>query len=200
MKIFIATKNQEKLKELERILIPMGFDVLSQKDFNKNFPEPIENGTTFEENAIIKAKDGLKNTGQISVADDSGICVDYLDGAPGIYSARYSGEHGDESNNQKLLRELKGVPLEKRTARYVAAIACVFPDGRYFTVRGECEGKINFEPIGDGGFGYDPYFISELGPMGLLTPQQKDSISHRGKALSLFKEELKKYIDINEEK
>ena len=201
MKIFRATKTQNQLKELERILIPMGFDVLSQKDFNKNFPDPIEIGTTFEENAIIKAKDGLNNTGLISVADDSGICVDYLDGAPGIYSARYSGEHGDDaSNNQKLLRELKGVPLEKRTARYVAAIACVFPDGRYFTVRGECEGKINFEPIGDGGFGYDPYFISELGPMGLLTPQQKDSISHRGKALSLFKEELKKYIGINEEK
>lgn len=201
MKIFIATKNQKKLKELERILIPMGFDVLSQKDFNKNFPEPIENGTTFEENAIIKAKDGLNNTGLISVADDSGICVDYLNGAPGIYSARYSGEHGDdESNNQKLLHELEGVPLEKRTARYVAAVACVFPDGKCFTVRGECEGKINFEPIGDGGFGYDPYFISELGPMGLLTPQQKDSISHRGKALSLFKEELKKYMDINEEK
>ena len=201
MKIFIATKNQKKLKELERILIPMGFEVLSQKDLDKNFPEPIEDGTTFEENAIIKAKDGLKNTGLISVADDSGICVDYLGGAPGIYSARYSGEHGDdESNNQKLLRELEDVPLEKRTARYVAAIACVFPSGKYFTVRGECEGKINLKPVGDGGFGYDPYFISELGPMGLLTPEQKDSISHRGKALQLFKEELKKYIEINEEK
>ena len=201
MKIFIATKNQKKLKELERILIPMGFEVLSQKDLDKNFPEPIEDGTTFEENAIIKAKDGLKNTGLISVADDSGICVDYLGGAPGIYSARYSGEHGDdESNNQKLLRELEDVPLEKRTARYVAAIACVFPNGKYFTVRGECEGKINLKPVGDGGFGYDPYFISELGPMGLLTPEQKDSISHRGKALQLFKEELKKYIEINEEK
>lgn len=200
MKIFIATKNQKKLCELERILMPMCFEVLSQKDFDDNFPEPIENGTTFEENALIKATDGVKNTGLISVADDSGICVDYLNGAPGIYSARYSGEHGDdESNNQKLLSELDGVPLEKRTARYVAAIACVFPDGRKFTVRGTCEGKINFEPIGDGGFGYDPYFISELGPMGLLTAEQKDSISHRGKALKLFKDELKKYVEINEE-
>ena len=200
IKIFIATKNQKKLSELERILIPMGFKVLSQKDFNKAFPEPIEDGTTFEENAIIKARDGLKNTGLISVADDSGICVDYLDGAPGIYSARYSGEHGDdESNNQKLLKELSDVPIEKRTARYVAAIACVFPDGRYFTVRGECEGKIAFEPQGDGGFGYDPYFISELGYMAELTAEQKDSISHRGKALKLFKDELKKYIDIDEE-
>ena len=200
MKIFIATKNQKKLSELERILVPMGFKVLSQKDFVEQFEEPIEDGTTFEENAIIKARDGLKNTGLISVADDSGICVDYLGGAPGIYSARYSGEHGDdESNNQKLLHELEGVPMEKRTARYVAAIACVFPDGKNFTVRGECEGKINFEPVGDGGFGYDPYFISELGPMGLLSPQQKDSISHRGKALLLFKDEIKKYIKINEE-
>lgn len=201
MKIFIATKNQKKLIELERILIPMGFKVLSQRDFNKEFPEPVEDGTTFEENAIIKAKSGLINTGLISVADDSGICVDFLNGAPGIYSARYSGEHGDdESNNQKLLSELEGVPIEKRTARYVAAIGCIFPDGRHFTVRGECEGKIGFEPIGDGGFGYDPYFISELGPMGLLTPEQKDNISHRGKALLLFKDELKKYIETNEEK
>lgn len=201
MKIFIATKNQKKLAELERILIPMGFEVLSQKDFSQEFPEPIEDGITFEENAIIKAKDGLKNTGLISVADDSGLCVDYLDGAPGIYSARYSGEHGDdESNNQKLLEKLDGVPVGKRTARYVAAIACVFPDGRHFTVRGECEGKIAFEPHGNGGFGYDPYFISELGYMAELTPEQKDSISHRGKALKLFKEELKKYIETNEEK
>ena len=200
MKIFIATKNQKKLCELERILLPMGFEVLSQKDFDEQFPEVVEDGTTFEENAIIKAKDGLKNTGLISVADDSGICVDYLGGAPGIYSARYSGEHGDdESNNQKLLSELKGVPMEKRTGRYVAAIACVFPDGRQFTVRGECEGKIAFEPKGSGGFGYDPYFISELGCMAELTPEQKDSISHRGKALRLFKKELEKFINNNEE-
>lgn len=200
MKIFIATKNQKKLSELERILKPMGFTVLSYNDFDKTFSEPIEDGTTFEENALIKAKDGLKNTGLISVADDSGLCVDYLNGAPGIYSARYSGEHGnDESNNQKLIDELGTVPLEKRTAKYVAAIACVFPDGRSFTVRGECFGKIGFEPHGTGGFGYDPYFISELGVMAELTPEQKDSISHRGKALKLFKEELKKYIKTNEE-
>ncbi len=200
MKIFIATKNQKKLKELSRILVPMGFEVLCEKDFADEFPDVEENGTTFEENAIIKAKAGLDNTGLISVADDSGICVDYLDGAPGIYSARYSGDHGDDqSNNDKLLSELAGVPMEKRTARYVAAIACVFPDGRQFTVRGECEGKIAFEPKGVNGFGYDPYFISELGVMAELTAEEKDSISHRGKALKLFKEELKKYIDIKEE-
>lgn len=195
MKIFIATKNQKKLRELERILIPMGFEVLSQKDFSEEFPDVEENGTTFEENALTKAKEGLKNTGLISVADDSGICVDYLGGAPGIYSARYSGEHGDdESNNDKLLSELEGVPLEKRTGRYVAAIACVFPDGREFTVRGECEGKIAFERQGTQGFGYDPLFISELGCFGLLSDEQKDSISHRGKALRLFKERLEEEI------
>lgn len=200
MKIFIATKNQKKLTELSRILIPMGFDVLCEKDFNEDFPDVEENGTTFEENAIIKASAGLNNTGLISVADDSGICVDYLDGAPGIFSARYSGEHGDDqSNNEKLLAELSGVPMEKRTARYVAAIACVFPDGRKFTVRGECEGKIAFEPKGNNGFGYDPYFISELGVMAELTAEEKDRISHRGKALKLFKEELKKYINLKEE-
>ncbi len=195
MKIFIATKNQKKLKELERILIPMGFEVLSEKDLDEKFPDVEENGTTFEENALTKARAGLKNTGFISVADDSGICVDYLGGAPGIYSARYSGEHGDdESNNDKLLSELDGVPEEKRTGRYVAAIACVFPDGREFTVRGECEGKIAFERNGTQGFGYDPLFISELGCFGLLSDEQKDSISHRGKALRLFKERLKEEI------
>lgn len=195
MKIFIATKNQKKLKELERILIPMGFEVLSQKDFTEEFPDVEENGITFEENAITKAMAGLKNTGLISVADDSGICVDFLGGAPGIYSARYSGEHGDdETNNDKLLSELSGVPEDKRTGRYVAAIACVFPDGRRFTVRGECEGKIGFERVGTKGFGYDPLFISELGCFGLLSDEEKDSISHRGKALRLFKEKLEEYI------
>ena len=146
MKIFIATKNQKKLKELKRILIPMGFDVLCESYLDFPFLDAIEDGQTFEENAIIKAKSGLEQTGYITVADDSGICVDYLNGAPGVFSARYSGEHGnDEQNNDKLLAELSGVPMEKRTAYYVAAIACVFPDGRQFTVRGECHGHIAFE-------------------------------------------------------
>ena len=198
MKIFIATKNQKKLKELKRILIPMGFEVLCEADLDKHFKDVIEDGTTFEENAIIKAKSGLLQTGYISVADDSGICVDYLEGRPGIYSARYSGEHGnDEMNNAKLLAQLEGVPMEKRTAYYVAAIACVFPDGRQFTVRGECHGHIAFEKQeGDGGFGYDPLFISEKGPFSQLTAEQKDAISHRGKALKLFSSELKKYIEV----
>ena len=198
MKIFIATKNQKKLKELKRILIPMGFDVLCESDLDFPFLDANEDGQTFEENAIIKAKSGLKQTGYITVADDSGICVDYLNGAPGVFSARYSGEHGnDEQNNDKLLTELSGVPMEKRTAYYVAAVACVFPDGRQFTVRGECHGHIAFErQSGSGGFGYDPLFISEKGPFSQLTAEEKDQISHRGKALELFKDELKKYIEV----
>ncbi len=198
MKIFIATKNAKKLKELKRILVPMGFEVLCEADLDKPFVDAVEDGTTFEENALIKAKSGLNQTGFISVADDSGICVDFLDGAPGVYSARYSGEHGNDSlNNQKLLNELLDVPMEKRTAYYVAAIACVFPDGRQFTVRGECHGHIAFsEQQGDGGFGYDPLFISEIGPFSQVTDEQKDAVSHRGKALIKFKEELTKYIEV----
>lgn len=193
MKVFIATKNAKKLVELSRILLPMGFEVVSEKDLPKPLEEIEETGTTFEENAILKAKAGLKETGFISVADDSGICVDYLGGAPGIYSARYSGGN-DYDNNKKLLSELKGVSMENRTAFYVAAIACVFPDGREFTVRGECHGHIAFEESGVCGFGYDPLFISEKGCFGHLSAEEKDSISHRGKALKLFKEELKKYL------
>ena len=195
MKVFIATKNAKKLIELERILTPLGFEVLSEKDLDKPLGEVEETGTTFAENALLKAKAGLELTGLISVADDSGICVDYLNGAPGIYSARYSGGHGnDEENNKKILRELEGVPMEQRGAHYSAAIACVFPDGRSFTVQGDCFGHIAFEESGTQGFGYDPLFISEKGCFGHLSAEEKDSISHRGKALRLFKEELKKYI------
>lgn len=196
MKIFIATKNAKKLKELKRILEPMGFTVLCEKDLDKPFLDAVEDGSTFEENALIKAKSGLAQTGFISVADDSGICVDYLNGAPGIYSARYSGG-SDQDNNNKLLKELENVPMEKRTAFYVAAIACVFPDGREFTVRGECHGHIALsEQKGEGGFGYDPLFISEIGPFSQVTDEQKDAVSHRGRALVKFKEELKKYLEV----
>ncbi len=196
MKVFIATKNLKKLEELSRILIPMGFEVVCERDLDSPLEEIDETGTTFEENAILKAKAGLQRTGCMSVADDSGICVDYLNGAPGIYSARYSGGHGnDEMNNLKILKELEGVPMEKRTAYYVAAIACVFPDGREFTVRGECHGHIAFEEKGSNGFGYDPLFISEKGCFGLISAEEKDSISHRGRALIKFKEELLKYIE-----
>ena len=195
MQIFIATKNHNKLKELERILILMGFEVLSENDLEKPLPDVEETGVTYEENALLKAHSGLKETGLITVADDSGLSVDILDGAPGLYSARYSGTGATyASNNEKLLAALKDIPQEKRTATFVSAIACVFPDGREFTVRGECKGYVADECRGEGGFGYDPLFICEAGCYAEMTPEEKDRVSHRGNALRAFKEELKKYI------
>ena len=195
MKIFIATKNHNKLKELERILKPMGFEVLSENDLEKPLPEVEETGTTYEENALLKAHSGLKETGRITVADDSGLSVDILDGAPGLYSARYSGSGATyASNNEKLLAALKGVPRDKRTAVFVSAIACVFPDGREFTVRGECRGYVAEECRGSCGFGYDPLFVCPAGCYAEMTAEEKDEVSHRGNALRAFKEELKKYI------
>lgn len=195
MKIFIATKNHNKLKELERILIPMGFEVLSENNLEKPLPEVEETGMTYEENALLKARSGLKETGLITVADDSGLSVDILDGAPGLYSARYSGTGATyASNNEKLLAALDGVPRDKRTATFVSVIACVFPDGREFTVRGECKGYVADKCRGEGGFGYDPLFVCEAGCYAEMTPEEKDRVSHRGNALRAFKEELKKYI------
>lgn len=195
MKVFIATKNHHKLTELERILVPMGFEVLSENDLDKPLPEVDETGTSYEENALLKAHSGLRVTGLITVADDSGLSVDYLDGAPGLYSARYSGMGASyASNNEKLLAALDCVPHEKRTATFVSAIACVFPDGREFTVRGECKGFVAEECHGDGGFGYDPLFICDAGCYAEMMPEEKDRVSHRGNALRAFKEELKKYI------
>lgn len=191
MVFFVATKNEGKKKELLRILSPLGINVISEKDLDKPLGDVVEDGKTFEENALIKARFAAKETNLPSVADDSGLCVDAIDGAPGIYTARYAGEPTDNAkNNAKLLDVLKDVPMEKRTARFVSAVACVFPDGREFTVRGECEGKIAFELKGDKGFGYDPLFISELGCFGEISDEQKDSISHRGRALLKLKEKL----------
>ena len=195
MKFFIATKNAHKMQEFKAIFSGTGIDLICETDLDNALPEPEENGTTFEENAIIKAKEGMLHTGYPSIADDSGLCVDYLGGKPGIYSARYAGEHGDDAaNNKKLLEELKGVEEEKRTARFVCAIACVFPDGRQFTVNGTVEGRIAEGESGGGGFGYDPLFISELGCFGEIPAEQKNSISHRAMAIKEFKKELKKYI------
>ena len=195
MQVFIATKNHNKLKELERILKPMGFEVLSENDLEKPLPEVEETGTTYEENALLKAHSGFEVTGLMTVADDSGLSVDILDGAPGLYSARYSGTGATyASNNEKLLATLKDVPQEKRTATFVSAIACVFPDGREFTVRGECKGYVAEKCSGEGGFGYDPLFVCEAGCYAEMTPEEKDRVSHRGNALRAFKAELQKYI------
>ena len=193
MDFIIATHNKKKQLELQRVLSPLSINVFTADELGITLVEAEENGKTFEENARIKALSGLQDSSMPCIADDSGLCVDALDGAPGIYSARYSGEDAnDEKNNQKLLEELKNVPDEKRTARFVCCICCVFPDGREINVRGECEGKIAFEKSGDGGFGYDPLFITEYGCFGNLTSEEKDSVSHRGNALRKLAEELKK--------
>ena len=195
MKFFIATKNKGKIREIGRIFKELGIDYLSEGDLKEPMPEVEEDGETFEDNALIKARAGAEFTRLPTVADDSGICVDALSGAPGILSARYSGEHGnDKANNEKLLRELGGLPQSKRTAHYVCAIACVFPDGREFTVCGRCDGQIDFKESGEGGFGYDPLFISEVGKFSEVSPEIKDAVSHRGKAVKLFKEKINDYL------
>jgi len=154
-----------------------------------------ENGDTFEENALLKAKALSGISGDITVADDSGLVVDRLDGAPGVFSSRFAGEGAsDEDKNRKLLGMLEGVPLRDRTARFVCAVAVVFPDGRNFTVKGSCEGYIGFEPRGVNGFGYDPLFhIPEYGAtIAELDSDVKNMISHRGKAFRLMADELRR--------
>ena len=142
MDFLIATHNNKKRDELQRILSPLGITVLTADEAGVDLTDVEETGTTFEENALLKARSGAKESNMPCIADDSGLCVDALDGAPGVYSARFAGEHGnDPKNNQKLLDLLKDVPPERRTARFVSAVACVFPDGRELTVRGTCEVK-----------------------------------------------------------
>jgi len=193
-KFIIATKNKGKIKEIEKILTGLPLDVISMEQVGI-YKDIEENGATFEENALIKAQELHKLTGEMVMADDSGLEVDYLNGAPGVYSARFAGEGAtDEDKNKKLLNLLEGVPFEKRKARFVCVIAVVYPEGDYFTVKGICEGYIGFEPKGNNGFGYDPlFYIPEYGKtMAEMDPEDKHKISHRGKALRLMLEEFKK--------
>lgn len=189
MDFVIATHNRKKQAEMQRMLEPLGISVKTAEDLGIALTEAEENGTTFAENARIKALSGCKESSLPCIADDSGLCVDYLGGAPGIYSARYSGG-SDKQNNEKLLRELEGVEKEKRTAYFACSISCCFPDGREITAEGRCYGYIGFEESGDGGFGYDPLFITDKGCFGQLTAEEKDEISHRGNALRELKEKL----------
>lgn len=198
MDFLIATHNMKKRDELSRILKPVGVRALLAEEAGVDLTDVEETGTTFEENAFLKAQSGCLESGMPCIADDSGLAVDALDGAPGVFSARYSGEHGnDDKNNELLLENLKDVPMERRTARFVSAVCCVFPDGRRITVRGECEGKIAFDLKGNGGFGYDPLFLPEEyegKTMAQLTPEEKDTISHRGKALRLLSKKLEEIL------
>lgn len=198
MKFIIATNNPKKLKELERILNPLGINAVSAKDEGVSLDDVEETGTTFAENAFIKANSAFKRTGLASVADDSGLCVDALNGRPGIYSARYAGENAtDCDKNTKLLTELKDVSEMERTAHFTCAICCILPNGEKIEVEGICEGSIAFEPHGNGGFGYDPIFIYGDKSYAELSPEEKDGVSHRGKALRKLKAELEKYLDNN---
>lgn len=184
MKILIATHNKHKLTEMARILEPMGYEVVTDTMLGFELTDVEENGKTFLDNARIKSEAGCKESGLPCIADDSGLCVDALGGEPGVYSARYSGVHGDdEANNQKLLCELKDVPTEKRTARFECAICVSFPNGKEITAKGTCEGFIGYEKRGENGFGYDPLFMVGEKSFAELSAEEKDAVSHRGNAL-----------------
>ena len=193
LKFVLASRNKKKIRELETFLagIPSDKVILSLDDIGYH-GEIVEDGKTFAENSLIKASVPAK-LGYIGVADDSGLEVDALNGAPGVYSARYSGEGAtDEKNNAKLLSELEDVQDDKRTARFRTVVTCAFPDGTYFQVDGSCEGIILRAPEGSGGFGYDPLFwyAPFEKTFASLTPEEKNAVSHRGKAMRKFAEEL----------
>jgi len=184
-KIIIATSNEGKMKEFRSLLAHKDVEIVSMKEAGINI-EIDENGTTFEENAAIKAKTVCDYSGCLCLSDDSGLVIDYLNGEPGIYSARYLGHDTPyEEKNRIIIDRLKGVPEEKRTARFVCAVAAAFPDGRVITVKDTMEGRIADAPAGSGGFGYDPIFF--FPPKGTtsaeMTAEEKNSVSHRGKAL-----------------
>ncbi|MDY5577380.1 MAG: XTP/dITP diphosphatase [Lachnospiraceae bacterium] len=192
-KIIFATTNEGKMKEIRMIMDDPDIELVSLKDAGIK-ADIEENGTTFEENAIIKAKAICEMTGQLVLADDSGLEVDYMDKAPGVYSARYLGEDTPYSvKNQAILDRLKDAVGDERSARFVCAIAAAFPDGRVITTRGTIEGFIGFEEKGENGFGYDPLlYVPEYGmTTGEMSPEMKNKISHRGKALELMKVKLK---------
>ena len=193
-KIIFATGNAGKMREIKAILADLGMEILSMKEAGVT-ADIEENGDTYEENALIKARAVATLTGEIVLADDSGLEIDYLNGEPGVYSARYLGEDTPyRVKNANLIERLEGVPDEKRTARFVCAIAAVFPDGRELTTRATIEGRIGYEEKGEGGFGYDPiFYVPEFGrTTAELTAEEKNQVSHRGKALQLMKEELRK--------
>ena len=194
MKLVLASKNAKKLVEMQDILSHLGVEVCLQSDVGVDV-DVEETGTTFEENSLLKAKAVMEASGLPAIADDSGLCVDALNGAPGVYSARYGGEDLDDVGRYRLLLEnMRGMP---RAAKFVSVITCCFPNGDVLTSRGECPGTIAFAPQGEGGFGYDPiFFVPHLKKtFAQLTAEEKNAISHRGKALEAFKVELENYMN-----
>lgn len=199
-RIVFATGNQGKVKEIQEILADTGMEVLSMKEAGIE-TDIEENGSTYEENALIKARAVAKYTDAIVMADDSGLEIDWLNKEPGIYSARYMGEETSyKIKNRNLIDRLEGVPDEKRTARFVCAVAAVWPDGEELTTRGVIEGRIGYEEKGGNGFGYDPiFYVPEFGKTtAQLSPEEKNLVSHRGRALEAMKKELKKKTETAE--
>ena len=194
MKMVLASKNPKKMKEMNEILSGMGVEVCLQSDVGIDI-DVEETGTTFEENSLLKAKAVMEASGLPAIADDSGLCVDALNGAPGVYSARYGGEGLDDTGRYKLL--LANMPRgAARTAKFVSVITCCFPGGEVLTARGECPGTIAFAPMGEGGFGYDPvFFLPKLKKtFAQLAPEEKNAVSHRGRALEAFQAKLEEYL------
>ena len=195
MKLIIASNNAHKIYEIKKILSGKFDEIISLREAGISH-ETVEDGNTFIENALKKAREICEISGDCALADDSGICVDALDGAPGIYSARFAGDYTgnapDEANNALLLEKLRD--KSDRSAHYTSAIALVYPTGREVVAEGYMYGKIIDTPRGTRGFGYDPLFVSSIGCFGELTDSEKDSVSHRGNALRKFTEEIGKYI------
>lgn len=198
-RILFATSNQGKMKEVREILADLGVEVISMREAGVS-AEIVEDGETFEENAVIKARTIMELTGEVTLADDSGLEIDALGGEPGVYSARYMGEDTSyHIKNNNLIRRLSQVPRQQRTARFVCSIAAAFPDGEIITTDGVIEGLIGYEEAGENGFGYDPIFVvPQLGcTTAQLSDEQKNEISHRGKALRKMKEELRKRMELS---
>lgn len=194
MKFVLASHNRAKMKEMQDILADCGVEVVLQSDVGLSL-EPEETGATFLENARIKAQAVMEASGLPALADDSGLCVDWLQGAPGIYSARYGGASTDAERYTLLLENLRGAT--NRAAHFHTAIVCLFPGGGEVCAEGDCYGTIAYAPRGEGGFGYDPvFYVPELcKTFAQLTPEEKNAISHRGNALRAFAEKLKEYLE-----
>lgn len=194
MKVILASKNQHKLTELSAILSQLGFEIALESEYGLDI-DVEETGTTFEENSFLKADAVMKASGLPVLADDSGLMVDALGGAPGVYSARYGHKASDKERTAYLLENMKDVPEEKRGAKFVCVITCLFPDGRKIVARGECPGVIARAPHGENGFGYDPvFYLPELGmTYAELPSKQKNAISHRARALQDF---CRKYQEV----
>ena len=192
----IATNNPHKLIELDRILNPLGIKAVTARSKGVDLSKVEETGATFSENAYLKAKAAFDLSGCPAIADDSGLCIDALGGRPGVYSARYGGEDTPHAvKNAMILQELDGVPEASRGAHFTCSICCILEDGSVIAVEDSAFGTIAFAPSGEGGFGYDPIFIVEKKSFAELPPDEKDALSHRGKALRKLRDELSKHFE-----